>query len=138
MSRWQSLAWRSAAFVAVYLAASAFAISFNGPSEIAMYWPASGFAFAVVVVAGWRWALLVPLALVLKAFPREKLPVAVAVWGAVGALAGAIGPTVSALLVDAFSWRAVFYINVPVSLGVLIFGRRLLTESRESHPAASQ
>src|SRR4051812_10147596 len=76
------------------------------------------------------------LALVLKAFPREKVPVAVAVWGAVGALAGAVGPTASALLVDAFSWRAVFYINVPVSVAVLVLGRRILSESRESNPGA--
>jgi EmrB/QacA subfamily drug resistance transporter len=74
------------------------------------------------------------LALVLKSFPREKVPVAVAVWGAVGALAGAIGPTVSAVLVDAFSWRAVFYINVPVSIGVLLLGRGILTESKETDP----
>lgn len=92
--------------------------------------------FRVVQAVGAAGLIPSSLALVLKAFPREKLPVAVAVWGAVGALAGAIGPTVSALLVDAFSWRAVFYINVPVSLGVLIFGRRLLTESRESNPGA--
>ena len=42
-------------------------------------------------------AALVPasLALVLQTFPRHKIPMAVAVWGAVGAVAGAAGPTLS-------------------------------------------
>ena len=88
MTRWQSLAWRVVAFIAVYLGASAFAISFNGPSEIAMYWPASGFAFAVVVVAGWRWALLVPVALVLKSIWFEPVAPGFLAFSVAGNLAG--------------------------------------------------
>ncbi|HEY8544231.1 MAG TPA: MFS transporter [Acidimicrobiales bacterium] len=76
------------------------------------------------------------LALVLSVFPRERVPVAVAVWGAVGAVAGAVGPTAGAALVEAWGWRSVFFLNVPVVAGILVAGPRLLPESSESATAA--
>jgi EmrB/QacA subfamily drug resistance transporter len=79
-------------------------------------------------------AALVPaaLAMLLAAFPAQKVPVAIAIWGAIAALSAAIGPTVGALLVDAWSWRAVFLANVPVGVLVLGLGLWLLPESREA------
>jgi len=81
-------------------------------------------------------AAMVPasLALVLQTFPRDKLPVAVAIWGAVGAVAGAAGPTIGALVVDHFSWRWAFLINLPVGIVSLTLGRRVLPEGRETNP----
>ena len=81
-------------------------------------------------------AALVPssLALVLQTFPRDKIPVAVAIWGAVGAAAGAAGPTLGALVVENFSWRWAFFINLPVGLFSLFLGRRVLPEGREVNP----
>jgi diguanylate cyclase (GGDEF)-like protein len=84
----RSPGWRIAGFIAVYLAATAFAIRLNGPSQIALYWPASGFAFAVVVVAGWRWALLVPVALLLKSLWFEPVPAGFLAFSMAGNLAG--------------------------------------------------
>jgi EmrB/QacA subfamily drug resistance transporter len=100
--------------------------------------PGVGLLVVARVVQAVGAAGLIPssLALVLRAFPRERLPVAVAVWGAVGALAGAVGPSAGAALVGAFGWRAVFFLNVPVSVTVLVVGRRTLAESREEHPGA--
>jgi MFS family permease len=65
-------------------------------------------------------------------FPSERVPVAVAIWGAIAALAAAVGPTSGALLVDAWSWRAVFLVNLPVGALALWLGRRYVPESRES------
>ena len=76
------------------------------------------------------------LALVLSAFPRERVPVAVAVWGAVAAVAGAVGPTAGAALVEVWGWRSVFFLNLPFVVGVLVAGPRLLVESAESTTAA--
>ena len=42
----------AAGFVVVYAAACVFADRIVGPSQVALYWPASGLAFAVVVVGG--------------------------------------------------------------------------------------
>lgn len=78
-------------------------------------------------------AALVPssLALVLRATPREKVPVALAVWGATGAVAGALGPTLGAALIEAGGWRWVFLLNVPVGIVTVVAGRRVLAESRD-------
>src|SRR6478609_4903651 len=67
-------------------------------------------------------AALVPssLALVLQTFPRQRVPQAVAVWSAIGAVAGAFGPTLGALAVEHLSWRWAFYLNLPVGLVSLV------------------
>jgi EmrB/QacA subfamily drug resistance transporter len=81
-------------------------------------------------------AALVPasLALVLQTFPHHKIPVAVAIWGAVGAVAGAAGPTLGALVIENLGWRWAFYINLPVGIVSFMLGRRVLPEWREKNP----
>lgn len=74
------------------------------------------------------------LAIVLRAFPRHRIPVAVAIWGAVGALAAAAGPTLGAAMVEWFGWRAVFYLNLPITVVALTVGSRIVAESREADP----
>lgn len=78
-------------------------------------------------------AALVPasLALVLRATPRERVPVALAIWGATGAVAGAVGPTLGAALIEVGGWRWVFLINLPVGIVTVVAGRRVLVESRD-------
>jgi diguanylate cyclase (GGDEF)-like protein len=56
----------AAGFVVAYAAACVFGGNINGPSQVALYWPATGLAFAVVAAGGLRWALLVPLGLWLQ------------------------------------------------------------------------
>lgn len=75
------------------------------------------------------------LALLLPAFPPERRQTAIGIWGAMGALAAAIGPSLGAVLVDVFNWRATFAINVPVAIVALILGRIWLTESLGQVPS---
>lgn len=79
-------------------------------------------------------ALLIPasLALIIRATPRENLPIAVATWGAVGAISGAVGPTLGAGIIAALGWRGVFYLNLPVGLFTIYYGRRWLRESSDA------
>jgi EmrB/QacA subfamily drug resistance transporter len=81
-------------------------------------------------------AALVPasMALVLQTFPRHKIPVAIAIWGSVGAIAGAAGPTLGALVIENLGWRWAFYINLPVGIISYFLGRRVLPEWREPNP----
>lgn len=74
------------------------------------------------------------LALVLQTFPRAKIPVAVAIWSAVGAVAGAVGPTLGAFVIQHLGWRWAFYINLPVGLVSLLLGRYVLVEGRDAKP----
>ncbi len=71
-------------------------------------------------------ALLAPasLALILGAFPVNDRPRSAGLWSAVGALGAALGPVIGSLLIDWFSWRMIFFVNVPIGLLVLWLGWR--------------
>jgi MFS family permease len=68
---------------------------------------------------------------VLPEFPLGQRATATALWGASGAVAAAIGPSLGGALVDWQSWRWVFYVNLVVGVPALAAARRLLTESRD-------
>jgi EmrB/QacA subfamily drug resistance transporter len=87
--------------------------------------------FRVVQAAGA--AALIPssLALVMHAHSHDELPRAVAVWGVAGAVAGALGPTLGAGIVEALGWRWAFFINLPVGVYTVLAGRRHLHESSD-------
>jgi EmrB/QacA subfamily drug resistance transporter len=89
-------------------------------------------AFRVLQAAGA--AVLIPssLALVMHAYPRERLPYAVAIWGAAGAVAGALGPTLGSMIVEWFGWRWAFFINLPVGVFTVVAGARTLRESSDA------
>ena len=98
--------------------------------------PTAGLLIAARIVQAVGAAAITPtsLALVLRATPRERVPIAVAVWGSMGAVAAAFGPTLGGLLVDAAGWRWVFFLNLPFCVLGLLAGRRVLVESREAEP----
>src|SRR6202050_5197371 len=56
----------------------------------------------------------------LDAFPVEKQGVAMTLFGLAALLAPVVGPTLGGWITDSYSWRWVFYINVPV--GLVAFG----------------
>ncbi|MFO0986221.1 MAG: DHA2 family efflux MFS transporter permease subunit [Alphaproteobacteria bacterium] len=79
-------------------------------------------------------AALVPLsqAVLLDINPREKHGQAMAIWGA-GIMVGPIlGPTIGGWITEHFSWRWVFYINLPVGIlalaGVLMFVKESVSD----------
>ena len=78
-------------------------------------------------------AALIPssLALVMHAFAHDQLPRAVAIWGAAGAVAGALGPTLGAAIVEGLGWRWAFFINLPVGIYTVVAGRKNLHESSD-------
>ncbi len=77
-------------------------------------------------------AMLFPsgLALVLAIFPPTRRQLAIGIWAAMGGLAGAVGPSVGALLIQWLGWRAVFFINVPIATLAIPVGVVMLRESR--------
>ena len=83
------------------------------------------------VVQGAGAAFLTPasVALLIGAFPQERRTQMVALWGGVGALAVATGPSLGATIVSAGGWRWAFLVNLPAALVVLLLGRRVLVES---------
>ncbi len=79
-------------------------------------------------------ALIMPstLSLLTNVFhdPSERAR-AIGAWAAVAGAGGAIGPLVGGALLAHFWWGSVFFINVPLTLGVLVAGRFLLPSSKD-------
>ena len=67
-------------------------------------------------------AFLIPLSqsILFDAFPREKRGQAMAMFGLGVIVAPVLGPTIGAYLTDTFSWRMVFYVNIPIAALALI------------------
>lgn len=85
--------------------------------------------FRAVQAAGAAALIPASLALVMHAYTRDQLPRAVAIWGVAGAVAGTLGPTLGAAVVESLGWRWAFFINLPVGLYTILSGRRHLQES---------
>ena len=79
-------------------------------------------------VQGMGAALMIPaaLAVLLLDGPAERRTRAIALWSASSAVAAALGPAVGGLLVDWLSWRAVFYVNLPLGVAILVAAVRIL------------
>ena len=77
-------------------------------------------------------AVLMPtaLAVVLPEFPPSKRSTAIGFLGATGGLGAVAGPAIGSILIDTWSWRGIFLINVPACLLVLAVAPRLLRESK--------
>lgn len=67
-------------------------------------------------------APLVPLsqAILLDAFPRERHGQALAIFGLGIMVAPVIGPALGGYLTETYSWRMVFYINIPIGVLALL------------------
>jgi EmrB/QacA subfamily drug resistance transporter len=98
--------------------------------------PSVGLLIGGRVTQGMGAALLLPssLGLLLEAFPAEKRSQTVALWGGVGALAVATGPSLGAALITSGGWRLAFYVNLPVALVAWGLGRRVLVDDRPALP----
>jgi MFS family permease len=67
-------------------------------------------------------ALLVPgsLALISANFAKKRRGRAIGTWSGVTAIAAGVGPVLGGWLVADFSWRWIFFINVPLVIAVLL------------------
>jgi EmrB/QacA subfamily drug resistance transporter len=76
-------------------------------------------------------AMLMPnsLAILGAAFSGEGRGRAIGTWATAGAIAAAIGPPLGGWLVDGIGWRAIFALNLPVSLAAIVVALRYVEES---------
>lgn len=72
------------------------------------------------------------MGLVLGAWPPQRRATAIALWGAVFAVAVAVGPSLGAIIIESLSWRWAFLINLPVGAIALWWSRSVLTESERN------
>ena len=100
-------------------------------STICSIAPTLGVLIAGRAVQGLGGAFMAPasLGLLLAAFPPERRTQTVAIWGGVGALGVASGPSLGALVISVTDWRAAFWINIPICLTLLVVGAVTLVET---------
>jgi DHA2 family lincomycin resistance protein-like MFS transporter len=81
-------------------------------------------------------AIMIPLLIttILNVVPEHSRGRVMGLVSVVISVAPAIGPTVSGLILQSFSWRAMFWIVLPVAALVLILGGILVRDVAERHP----
>jgi MFS transporter, DHA2 family, multidrug resistance protein len=67
-------------------------------------------------------------AILADTFPPEKRGVAFSVYGMAVVVAPALGPTLGGWITDNFSWRWIFYINVPIGIISLLLTSRMVED----------
>src|SRR5436305_7213034 len=84
-------------------------------------------------VQGMGAAFMMPgtLSIISNEFPPAERGRAIGTWAGVSALALALGPVVGGALTQYVSWRAIFFLNVPVAIGAVAVTLFAAHESRD-------
>ena len=95
--------------------------------------PGAGTLIAARAVQGVGAALLTPasLAILGASFSDAERGQAIGAWAAIGAVTTAGGPLLGGWLVDSLSWRAIFFVNVPLAAAAAWLALRHVPESRD-------
>src|SRR5499426_330043 len=90
--------------------------------------PSLGFLVFFRLIQGLTGGVLQPMsqAVLLEAFPPEKRGRAMGFWGLGIVVAPILGPVLGGWITDNYSWRWVFYINVPVGIMSVIMTRAFI------------
>jgi len=94
--------------------------------------PSIGLLIGARLLQGCGGALLTPgsLAMIEASFRREDRAPAIGAWSGLTGVATAVGPLLGGYLIGAVSWRAAFFINLPIGAFVMLAARRV-PESRD-------
>ncbi|PYL62191.1 MAG: MFS transporter [Verrucomicrobia bacterium] len=92
---------------------------------------------AARAVQGLGAALLVPgsLAIISSSFSEDQRGRAIGTWSGFSAITAAIGPVIGGWLIEHVSWRAVFFINIPLALLVIVISLWRVPESSDPDSA---
>jgi EmrB/QacA subfamily drug resistance transporter len=109
-------------------------LSFTGASVLCGIAPSASVLIIARALQGIGAAFLVPgsLAIISATFDDRERGRAIGTWSGFSAMTTAIGPVSGGWLVEHVSWRAVFFLNVPLAALVLVLSLRFMDESRDS------
>ncbi len=108
-------------------------LSFTGASVICGAAPDTLILIVARALQGIGGALLVPgsLAIISACFVPEDRARAVGLWSGLSGVSVVIGPFVGGWLVNSVSWRAIFFINVPLAAAAVWIALRHVPETRD-------
>ena len=111
-------------------------VVFSAAAFSAIFAESAGHVIAARAGMGVGGAMIMPstLSIITDVFDGPERAKAIAIWAAVGGIGVGLGPLVGGSLIEAFSWEAVFLINVPFTLAALALGVRLVPESKDAVP----
>jgi len=113
-------------------------LAFGATSILCALAPSEEFLIGARALQGVAGALLVPgsLAIVAATFSGEERGRAVGTWTAWTGIATVFGPAGGGALVGLISWRAIFWVNIPLIAATVVLALRFVEES--SDPEASR
>lgn len=108
-------------------------IGFGVMSLICAVSPNATFLIVARIIQGIFGALLIPgsLSIINTSFPLGQRGKAIGIWTAYTSIASVISPLIGGAILDSFSWRYIFLINVPLIALCLIFAWPAIQESRD-------
>jgi len=111
-------------------------LAFTAASVLCGLAPGTSALVAARALQGAGAALLVPasLALLGATFPEGERARAIGAWAGYGALAMAVGPMLGGFLTDHASWRAIFFLNVPLAAAAIWLALGGAPDSSSEHP----
>ena len=109
-------------------------VMFTGFSLACGLAPSIGWLIAFRVGQSVGAAALIPvsLAILLGVFPRSQHGLATGIWGGIGAVAAAMGPTIGGALTQYASWSWIFFVNIPIGLAAILLVARFVPEHRRA------
>jgi EmrB/QacA subfamily drug resistance transporter len=111
---------------------------FGAASVFCAFAPSLPWLLGARALQGTGAALLLPnsLAILGTAFSGEARGRAVGTWSAASAMSAAIGPVIGGWLIDAFGWRTIFLLNIPLAIGAIALALAFVREPQSSGAAA--
>ncbi|WP_210085581.1 MFS transporter [Mycobacterium sp. OAE908] len=104
---------------------------FGVASALCALAPTAGLVITFRALQGVGAALIFPVSVsvLTNAFPAARASHAIGLAYGIAGLGNAAGPLIGGLLTETIGWRWIFWLNVPLTLAVLVIAARFITES---------
>jgi EmrB/QacA subfamily drug resistance transporter len=106
---------------------------FGVASALCALAPTAGLVIAFRALQGVGAALIFPVSVsvLTNAFPAARASHAIGLAYGIAGLGNAAGPLIGGLLTETIGWRWIFWLNVPLTIVVLVIAARFITESSD-------